>query len=223
MQMDVDKLNTGEKVAGISAVLLFIFMFFDWFTVEVSGGLFTASAGGSAWDALEFIPVILVITIIAALGVAALRLTDAAFEPPISVNAVVAVLGGISVLLILFRIIDTPGVNGVPSSVYDVSPAVGIFLGLLAAIGIAYGGYRGMQEEGTSFGEVGDRLSSAASGSGTPPPPPGQQAPPPPQQAPPPPPPQQQAPPPPPHQAPPPPAPPAGGNEPPPPPPPAAS
>jgi hypothetical protein len=31
--MDVDKLNTGEKIAGVSAVLLFIFMFFDWFGV----------------------------------------------------------------------------------------------------------------------------------------------------------------------------------------------
>ncbi len=218
MQMEVDKLNTGEKVAGISAVLLFIFMFLDWFSVEVSGGngLFTASAstGGSAWDALEFIPIILVIAVVAALGVAALRLTDSTFEPPVSANAVVAALGGLSVLLILFRIIDTPSVGSFPGVSIDVSPSVGIFLGLLAAIGIAYGGYRGMQEEGTSFGDVGDRLSGATpAGSPSPPAPPQQQAPPPP-------PPPQQAPPPPPPQTPPPPA----GNEPPapPPPPPAA-
>jgi hypothetical protein len=209
--MDVEKLNTGEKVAGISAVLLFIFMFFDWFSVEVSGGAFSASgSGGSAWDALEFIPVILVIAIIAALGVAALRLTDSAFEPPVSANAVVAVLGGLSVLLILFRIIDTPDAGSFPGVSVDVSPAVGIFLGLLAAIGIAYGGYRGMQEEGASFGEVGDRLSGAASA--TPPPPAGHQPPPPPQA----PPQQQPPPPPPPQQAPP--APSEGGHEPPPPP-----
>ena len=36
--MDVDKLNTGEKIAGVSAILLFVFMFFDWFGVEISGG-----------------------------------------------------------------------------------------------------------------------------------------------------------------------------------------
>ncbi len=43
--MDVDKLNTGEKIAGASAVLLFIFMFFDWFGVEISGrGLPSRSA-----------------------------------------------------------------------------------------------------------------------------------------------------------------------------------
>ena len=46
-------------------------MFFDWFGVEVSGvGGFSGSVpggGGSAWDALDFIPIILVITIVAAL------------------------------------------------------------------------------------------------------------------------------------------------------------
>ena len=42
----------------MSAVLLFIFMFFDWFGVDVSGGdgLFSVSVGGSAWDALDFDP-----------------------------------------------------------------------------------------------------------------------------------------------------------------------
>ena len=35
--MDLDRLNTGEKIAAVSAILLFIFMFFDWFGVEVSG------------------------------------------------------------------------------------------------------------------------------------------------------------------------------------------
>src|ERR1044071_2865179 len=127
--MDVDKLSTGEKVSAASGVLLFIFMFFDWFSVEVSGGsgLFTASAtaGGSAWDALDTIPIVLVIAILAALVVAALRLTDAAYEPPVSANAVVAVLGGISVLLILYRIMHPPGHGSVPGLSVDVSPAIG--------------------------------------------------------------------------------------------------
>jgi hypothetical protein len=206
--MDVDKLSSGEKVAGVSAILLFIFMFFDWFSVEVSGGgVFPGGAvgGANAWDALDFIPIVLVIAILAALGVAALRLTDSAYEPPISANAVVTVLGGLSVLLILFRIVDTPdfGVSGLP---IDVSPSLGIFLGLLAAAGIAYGGYRAMQEEGTSFGDVGDRLSSG-SGAGAGPPPPSSPPPPPP----------------PPPSAGPPPPPPSGDPPPPPPPPPPSS
>jgi hypothetical protein len=179
--MDVDRLSTGEKIAGVSAILLFIFMFFDWFSVDVSvsGGslALTASEGGNAWDALDVIPIFLMIAIIAAVGVAVIRLTDAVFEPAISVNAVVAALGGLAVLLILYRIISPPDAGSAPGVSVDVSPAIGIFLGLLAAIGIAYGGYRAMQEEGSSFGDVGDRLGGGSHGGhggsgGTPPQPP---------------------------------------------------
>jgi hypothetical protein len=196
--MDLDKLSQGEKIAGVSSIVLFIFMFFDWFTVEVSGGngVFsaTASAGGSAWDALNWIPIVLVVTIIVALGVAALRLLDSPYEPPVSGNAIVAILGAISFLLILYRIIDPPGAGSVPGLSIDVSPAFGIFVSLVAAAGIAYGGYKAMQEEGVTFSDLGDRFSGGgtpgrgggASGGGPsaprqpPPPPPPSQTPPPP-------------------------------------------
>jgi hypothetical protein len=193
----MDRLSMGERIAGASAVLLFIFMFFDWFSVDVSGGtgLFSASASGSgsAWDALDNIPIFLVIVIVVTVGVAAIRLAEADLEPAVPLNAVVAVLGAISVLLILYRIIDPPGGGEVPGLSVDVSPALGIFLSLIAAGGITYGGYRAMQEEGASFGDVGDRLSGGSGpgagaggpGSGTEPPPP----PPPPPSSPPPPPP----------------------------------
>ena len=108
----LDKLSTGEKIAGGSAILLFIFMFFDWFGVEVSGvGGFSGSVpggGGSAWDALDFIPIVLLVTVIAALVMAGLRLADSAAEPPVPMSTMVTVLGVISVLLILFRIVDPP-------------------------------------------------------------------------------------------------------------------
>jgi hypothetical protein len=166
----MDRLSTGEKIAGGSAVLLFIFMFFDWFKVDVSGGngLFSLSVGGNAWEAFSTIDIILMIVILAAVAVAVIRISDAVFEPPFSLNAAVAILGGIAVLLILYRIIDPPGdTGGVPG--VDINPAIGIFLGLIAAAGITYGGYRAMQEEGTSFGEIGDHLSNrGGSGSATP-------------------------------------------------------
>lgn len=171
--MDLNKLSDGEKISGVSAILLFIFMFFDWFSAEVSGGgAFTASGGVSAWDALDNIPIFLVITIAAALGVVALRLSDSSFEPPVSANAIVAVLGGISVLLILYRVIDTPGEGGSFGNVsVDISPAFGIFLGLIAAAGITFGAYKAMQEEGSSFSDFGN-LGGGSSSSPPPPPPP---------------------------------------------------
>jgi hypothetical protein len=159
--MDLDKLSPGEKIAGISSVLLFIFMFFDWFSAEVTIGGSGASEGVNAWDALDWIPIVLVVTIVAALLVATLRLTDARYEPPVSGNAIVAILGGLSFLLILYRIIDPPGASGsAPGFSFDVSPEFWIFVSLVAAAGIAYGAYKAMQEEGASFGEIGDRFSS---------------------------------------------------------------
>jgi len=199
--MEVDRLSTGEKVSAVSAVLLFIFMFFDWFGAKVEGVPgFSGSieAGGSAWDALDVIPIFLMLAIVAAIGVAVIRLTDADVEPPVSMNAIVAVLGGLAVLLILYRIIDPPGGGDAIAGVgVDITLKLGIFLGLLAAAGIAYGGYSAMQEEGASFGGEADRLGGSGGGPGAgpgqqppaggppppPPPPPAQQPPPPPPSA----------------------------------------
>jgi hypothetical protein len=185
--MDLDKLSTGEKIAGVSAVLLFIFMFFTWFGVEVSGGGgFSGTvpgAGGSAWEALDFIPIVLVVTIVVALVNVFLRLSDSAYEPPISMNVAVAVLGGLSTLLILFRIVDPPSFGSFGGVSVDGTLEIGIFLGLIAAAGIAYGGYRGMKEEGSSFSGTADRLSgggSSGTGSGSTPPPSSGSTPPPP-------------------------------------------
>lgn len=161
--MDPDRLSTGEKIAGGSAVLLFIFMFFDWFSVDVSvnTGTFAGSAseGGNAWEAFSVIDLVLLLTVVVAVAVAVIRLSDALVEPPVSLNAIAAVLGGLSVLLIVYRIIDTPDAGSFPGVSVDVSPSIGIFLGLIAAVGIAYGSYRAMQEEGSSFGDIGDRLA----------------------------------------------------------------
>ena len=178
----MDRLSTGEKIAGGSAVLLFIFMFFDWFSVEVSSsdGLFSVSAGGNAWEAFSWIDLFMLLTILVTLAVVVIRVSDAIVEPPFSLNAAVAILGGLSVLLILYRIIDPPiDTEGIPG--IDVGRSIGVYLGLLAAAGITYGGYRAMQEEGTSFGEIGDSFSNrGGAGAGTPPQQPPSATPPPP-------------------------------------------
>jgi hypothetical protein len=180
----LDKLSPGEKIAGGSAILLFIFMFFfDWFGVKVSdvnGFSGTISGeGGSAWDALEFIRFVLLLTVIGALVLVGLRLSDSTYEPPFPLSIAITVLGAISVLLILFRIIDPPTFAEVGGISFDATLKVGIFLGLLSAAGVAYGGYTTMREEGVTFGDAADRLSSSG-GSGSQPPPPSSQAPPPP-------------------------------------------
>ncbi len=187
--MEVDKLSTGEKLSAVSAVLLFVFMFFDWFGVKISGvpGFSgdVSGSGGSAWDALDVIPIFLMLAIVVAIGVAVIRLTDADVEPPVSLNAIVAALGGFAVLLILYRIISPPDFGSFGGVTVEATRKFGIFLGLIAAAGIAYGGYSAMREEGATFGGEADRLGGGggqppAGGPPPPPPPPSQQPPPPP-------------------------------------------
>lgn len=195
--MEADRLSTGEKISAVSAVLLFVFMFFDWFGVEISGvpGFSgdVSGSGGSAWDALDVIPLFLMLAIVVAIAVAVIRLTDADVEPPVSLNSIVAAVGGFAVLLILFRIVFPPDFGSFGGVEVDATLKLGIFLGLLAAAGIAYGGYSAMREEGATFGDAADRLGGGGqqppAGGPPPPPPPPAQQPPQSQQPPPPPPP----------------------------------
>jgi hypothetical protein len=174
--MDVDRLTQGEKIAGVAAIVLFISMFFAWFGFDNPAGelesQFGVDVGGSftfnAWESFDFIDLVLLVTVVVALGAAVAKASDALIDFPL--NAVVAVLGGLSTLLVLYRVIDPPG---------GADREWAVFLGLILSALVAYGGYRAMQEEGASFAEVGDRFSGgrgdgpgSGPGAGTPPPPP---------------------------------------------------
>lgn len=180
--MDLNRLTLGEKIAGTSAILLFVFMFFDWYGVSISGGgeSVNLGGGGNAWDALDFIPILLLIAIIVTIGVLIVEAGDTGVELPVHGAAIVTVAGVVSFLLILFRIIDTPTFAEFGGVSAEGSVKFGIFLALIASAGIGYGGYRTMQEEGTTFGDAADRLSGGPGGSPPPPPPPSSQQPPPP-------------------------------------------
>jgi hypothetical protein len=196
--MDLNRLTQGEKIAGVSAILLFVFMFLDWYGVKISGGGETINlgGGGNAWDALDFIPILLLIAVVATVAIVLIEASDTDIELPVHGAAIVAVLGVVSFLLILFRIIDTPTFASIGGVSAEGTVKVGIFLALIAAAGMAFGGWRTMQEEDITFGDAADRLSGGSGGG------PGDSAPPPP-----------------PPSAPPPPPPPSGGPPPPPPPP----
>ncbi len=154
------RLSRGEAIAGVSAVLLFGLMFLDWFRGELAGGQSVSAPdiGGTAWESLDLIPIVLVVAIVVTLAALALRLSGAAYRPPVSANAVVAVLGGLATLPVVVRLFDAPSVELGGLSI-QTSPQLGAFLGLIAAAGIAYGGYTAMRAEAGSFGAVADGLA----------------------------------------------------------------
>ena len=157
--MDLDRVRRGELIAGISAVALFIIMFLPWFGFDVSGvaedvtgvqlDLPDVDANFNAWESFGFIDIVLFVTVIVAVAFAAASAMSQTVALPVAASAITAGLGILSTILIIYRLLDTPS---------DADRKYGVFLGLIAAAGIAYGGWLAMQEEGTSFGDETDRL-----------------------------------------------------------------
>jgi hypothetical protein len=159
--VDIGTLSTGEKVSGVAGIaLLVIMLLFTWFGYEVAGvGI---EEGADAFEAFSLIDIVLLITAIAAIALPLMSATQATVDIPVALSAIVALLGAISVVLILFRIISPPDFD-IPGTVdigfgevdqgVETTRKFGVFLGLLAAIGVTIGGWLAMQDEGTSFGE----------------------------------------------------------------------
>ena len=160
MDMKLERLSSGERIAAGSALALFVCMFFGWFNF----GFGTATA----WEALHYISPILAIAIVATVGIAFMK-AGAWSLGDIPDGMTIFVLGCLATVLVLFRLIDP---------VFSSSAEAGMFLGLLAAAGIAVGGY--LATGGTALDRV-KALMPSASPAPLPP-----QAAPPPSQSPPP-------------------------------------
>ena len=142
--MDTSKLSIGDQIAAVSGLVLLIALFLPWYGVDVSIGGLSASESANAWEALDFVDILLFLIAVVAIGVpvakAAGALPDDVLGPLLVLTA-----GGLGVLLVLFRLIDlpTPDVGGAG---IDFSRKFGIFLGLIATAGVAYGGWRANEE-----------------------------------------------------------------------------
>jgi hypothetical protein len=162
--MDTANVGRGTLIAGVSGVLLFIFMFFSWFGVDVESAVPAGipedianqaieqsgvDTTANAWQSFDLIDLILLLAVIASVGFAIIDMSGASVSLPVAGSAVTVGIGAIAFLLVLYRLIDPPG-DG-------TGREIGVWLGLIATAGITYGGYEGMQEEGASFGDVAPR------------------------------------------------------------------
>ena len=159
--MDIGRLSNGERISCGSAILLLVFMFFNWYGLRVAEkpnsliDLRLFEDGGNVWQTLEVTSIVLVLVIAATVGAAVRRLIGRDWKPTVSSGVVVFVLGVLAVCLILIRIVSPPDLGSeVEGFTFEVTLKAGIFLALAAACGIAYGGGRAMREEGTSFADL---------------------------------------------------------------------
>ena len=100
------------------------------------------SAGGenaTAWQAFSVTDLVLAATAIVAMSVGIVVLGRFSVSYPVAGSSVAMGFGGLALLLIVYRLINPPGSD-------DVDREIGAWLGLVAAAGIAWGGWLGMQE-----------------------------------------------------------------------------
>ena len=170
MNFDISRLRRSDQIIGVSAILLFIFLFFfKWLGFSSSTPLGGLSASSDGWNSFHNSRWLWIITIIVALGAVAVSAGMFEFKSPVQLDAVVAALGALSTVFIVYRIIHHPsgGASGTFGAVhvsYSYGIKIGIWLGLIAAVGITYGGYLGMRESGTSLSDVRAQASGAVSG-----------------------------------------------------------
>jgi len=140
------RLTQGQLIAGIGAAVLLVAMFLPWIGVSgaslpagitVPNGVSTGGSSENVWKG-STLDVYLLITVIVAALPALLALTDTAEEFSF-VAAATFLLGVVAAILIVaFLTVDFPD---------GADRKVGAFIGLVAAIAIAFGGFRAMQEE----------------------------------------------------------------------------
>lgn len=158
VDFDRNRLSTGELIAGIAGIVLLIDLWFDWYGVKVTAGNgllkgFSVGASADAWEAFSFIDIVLFVVALIAIAAAVARAMNNMPELPYPAATIVMIAGGVALVLILFRTISTPvdthGISGI-----DVSRKIGLWIGLLSAAAITYGGWRAQQETdgGVSYG-----------------------------------------------------------------------
>jgi hypothetical protein len=149
------RLGWGGAIGLVAATLLIVFTFFQWYGRPHSGPNqllidYWLLGGGTAWQSLAVVPLLVVLTAaIVALGVSLLRLGGSRWRPAIRLGAFMLFFGVLAVIVILAGINWPPETQPIQRVPIEQSAEAGIYLALVAALGIIFGGWLTMRAEGT--------------------------------------------------------------------------
>ncbi len=138
--MDLKKLTTGDWVVAVSGILLLIFSLFPWFDYQIEG--VEGSIGDTnGWDFFLFglIPVFIGLASVALVAVARFTTSDLPKVGSLSWGQVHLIMGAVAAALVLLLVLigDDENVLGIE---VDGDRQIGLFLALLAALGLVAGG-----------------------------------------------------------------------------------
>jgi cobalamin synthase len=129
METGSPRLRRGEILAGAGGLALLVFLFaLNWLTV---GGV-----NQHGWATIPVLRWLLLVTALVALMLTVTQATRSGPGLPAALSTVVTVLGALSTLLLIVRLLTT-----------SAGLCAGAFLGLLAVIGITVGGFDSLRRE----------------------------------------------------------------------------
>jgi hypothetical protein len=136
--MELSRLRQGDIIAGLGGVALLAVMFLDWYVLSLGGLL---RVGLDAWHAFDITDLILALTALSGIALAVLTVSRRSPALPVAAGVITTTLGALGTLLVFYRILNQPG----PNEFVEVK--LGAFLGFLAVLAVAVGGYRAIQDE----------------------------------------------------------------------------
>jgi hypothetical protein len=160
MSPERPRLRYCDRVSAVAAIALLVFLFlFKWYgytggSQSATGVNLSAGESVNGWHAFTInrwiwllTAAVTLLSVAIAAGVLVLE-----SERPVRRGPPVAALGALSTLTILFRIVHHPVASpGIAILHASAGIKLGIWLALIAALAITYGGYLRMREEGLSL------------------------------------------------------------------------
>ncbi len=141
-------LSAARRIVAVGALALAVFMFFfNWYGGSVTGlpigaHLVGATVSTTGWQTFTVSRWVWLLTILVALGSVVAASRGYEDDGPLPLGALVTGLGALASALIVIRILHHPGPKISGTSVHiSYGIKTGIWLGLVAALAIALGGY----------------------------------------------------------------------------------
>jgi uncharacterized membrane protein YidH (DUF202 family) len=150
--VDLNKLSTADKVIALSGILFLIALFLPWYGVE------GYDETGTDYFLTGILPFLIILVMVGQIALTKFSDTELP-NPPLPWSQIHAIAGAVVVVLLVLRtaVVASAG----PSEFeIDLDRKFGLFFALLAAIGVAVGGYLKYQE--------GDEVTAGGAGSAPP-------------------------------------------------------
>lgn len=150
MNMDLSKLTLSDRIIAASGILFVIFSFLPWYGKSV--GVFSHTESGWSYFLFGIIPALLTIAILAYVAIRVFSPNTNLPDLPVPWATAVLIAAGLAAVLVVLKLLIGAKYSGA-----DLDRKYGLFLAVLAVLGLAAGAAMAFmaEQKGTTSGGTG--------------------------------------------------------------------